>query len=71
MQNTFDAFHTSLDKIREEGKERNLKLLPNVPGDYPSSFYDILERLLEYSPKKRVMAEEMLSCDFVAEMVDD
>mmetsp|Transcript_10737 Transcript_10737/g.14409 ORF Transcript_10737/g.14409 Transcript_10737/m.14409 type:complete len:370 (-) Transcript_10737:505-1614(-) len=71
MQNTFDTFHTSPKKIREEGKERNLKLLPNVPDDYPSSFYDMLERLLEYSPKKRVTAEEMLSCDFVVETVDD
>ncbi len=57
LQKAFNILHKS--------KNRNLRLLPNMPKDMPDSFYNLLEELLEYRHKGRKSAGELLSQDFV------
>lgn len=47
-------------------KRRNLRTeLPNMPDNMPDSFYDLLEKLLVYRHKNRIVAEDVLQHEFV------
>lgn len=46
-------------------KRGDIKQLPNLPGDLPQPYYEMLEKLLFYSPNARSSAGEVLDHSFV------
>lgn len=64
---------SSSSKHKKNHPRRNLRaqLLPNVPGNFPDSFYDLLERCLTYRYKQRPTAETLLQHEFASLHFDE
>ena len=51
--------------ILQTAQHRQLRDLPNLPDNLPSSFFDLLDQALTYRHKKRPSAKTLLHHDFV------
>jgi serine/threonine protein kinase len=51
--------------ILQKSKGRDIKSLPNLPGNVPDTYYEMLEQLLTYHHKSCPSAGEMLKNEFV------
>jgi serine/threonine protein kinase len=51
--------------ILQKSKGRDIKSLPNLPGNMPDTYYEMLEQLLTYHHNSRPSADEMLKNEFV------
>lgn len=60
-----DALQQAFNILQTNGKNRNLRSLPNLPPNLPDSFYNLLEGCLTYRHKNRPSAETLLNHEFV------